>query len=596
MAATWSDVISWNSDTLMTAVRALSRRSQSVRDFEGYIDRASAFPDWTGATKDAAQQNLLTSKNELSRIAGIVEPLKQVAINRADTMDRLRTRATDLETWATTEGFEIAADGSVTDSWKRDGRDTDLTDSERTRRTTVQSDIVASVTAIIADANTDDQTTAAALRTAATELGGGLDPAGQPVVVTTDKTVVIKTGDGDDDVDVHEDPNTHIVTVTVNGKEYKFEGRQAQNITLFTEGGNDKISVDAGTQVGLKLEGGAGNDKVQGGGGKDYINGASGDDILGGGTGDDVIYGGEGNDTLFGGDGNDYVEGSAGDDTVFGGFGNDTVSGGAGNDRLQSGGGDDKVYTGAGTDAVGNDGGNDTIYAQDGEDSVGAAGQNGSNNVVNVVLSDIPDKVTVTGSPEFQDRVRADLEFMRSSPIGQQMLASLGETPHSVTIIEGAAGSDSARATDPAAADLGADGNPGAGTSSTITYNPRGTSFSEVSSAYAGTPYDNHPPITTLYHEAAHAYDETHGTMRPTSDVYTGTDAVDRQYPNKYSPTGEGMFERERVAVGLTIDHDNDPSTPEQFADESEHPSVLTENALRDELGIPRREHYAPGK
>ncbi|WP_316573265.1 hypothetical protein [Nocardia canadensis] len=104
MAATWSDVISWNSDTLMTAVRALSRRSQSVRDFEGYIDRASAFPDWTGATKDAAQQNLLTSKNELSRIAGIVEPLKQVAINRADTMDRLRTRATDLETWATTEG------------------------------------------------------------------------------------------------------------------------------------------------------------------------------------------------------------------------------------------------------------------------------------------------------------------------------------------------------------------------------------------------------------------------------------------------------------------------------------------------------------
>ncbi|MFD5180752.1 M91 family zinc metallopeptidase [Nocardia sp. NPDC058379] len=450
--------------------------------------------------------------------------------------------------------------------------------------------------AIVADATTDDQTAAAALRTAATELGGGIDPAGQPVVLTTGKTVVIKTGDGDDDVDVHEDPQTHVVTVTVNGKEYKFEGQQAQNITIFAEGGNDTISVDAGTQVGLKLEGGAGNDKIQGGGGKDYINGASGDDILGGGTGDDVIYGGDGNDTVFGGDGNDYVEGSAGDDTVFGGFGNDTVSGGLGNDRLQSGGGDDKVYTGAGTDSVGNDGGNDTIYAQDGEDSVSAAGQNGTNNVVNVVLSDIPDNVTVTGSPEFQERVRADLEFMRSSPTGQQMLAGLGETPHSVTIIEGAAGTDSARATDPAAADLGADGKPGAGTSSTITYNPRGTSFSEVSPLYAGTPYDNHPPITTLYHEAAHAYDETHGTMRPTTDVYTGTDAVDRRYPNQYSPTGEGMFERERVAVGLTIDHDNDPSTPEQVADENEHPAALTENALRDELGIPRREHYAPGK
>ncbi|MFE7719134.1 M91 family zinc metallopeptidase [Nocardia rhizosphaerihabitans] len=484
----------------------------------------------------------------------------------------------------------------MNDTWQRDGRDATLSDSERARRTTVRSDIVTSVAAIVSDATSDDQTAAVALRTAATELGGGLDPAGQPDVVTTGDTVVIKTGDGDDKVDVHEDPLTHVVTVTVNGKDYKFEGQQAQNITIFAEGGNDTISVDAGTQVGLKLEGGAGNDKIQGGGGKDYINGASGDDILGGGTGDDVVYGGDGNDTIFGGDGNDYVEGSAGDDTVFGGFGNDTVSGGLGNDRLQSGGGDDKVYTGAGTDSVGNDGGNDTVYAQVGEDSVAAAGQNGSNQVVNVVLSDIPDNVTVTGSPEFQDRVRADLEFMRSSPTGQQMLAGLAETPHNVTIVEGAAGTDSARATDPAAADLGADGKPGAGTSSTIIYNPRGTSFSEVGSAYAGTPYDYHPPITTLYHEAAHAYDETHGTMRPVSDVYTGTDAVDRNYPNDYSPTGTGMFERERVAVGLTIDHDNDPSTPEQLADEDEHPYALTENALREELGIARREHYAPGK
>ncbi|MFG1774234.1 M91 family zinc metallopeptidase [Nocardia salmonicida] len=567
-----------------------------MRDLEDYIERASALTGWTGATKDAAQQNLVKSKTELGRIATIVEPLTQVAIGRTDTMDQLRTRARDLESWAATEGFVIAADGSVSDSWQRDGRDAALTDAERARRTTVREEIVTSVACIVSDATSSDQAAAAALRTAAAELGGGLNPAGQPDVITTGNSVVIKTGDGDDKVDVHEDPGTHAVTVTVNGKEHKFEGEQARNITIFTEGGNDTISVDPGTQVGLKLEGGAGNDKIQGGGGKDHINGASGDDILGGGTGDDVIYAGDGNDTVFGGDGNDYLEGSAGDDSVFGGFGNDTVSGGVGNDRLQSGNGDDKVYTGEGTDSVGNDGGNDTVYAQVGEDTVSAAGPNGSNNVVNVVLTDIPDNVTVTGTPEFQERVRADLEFMCSSPTGQQMLAGLGETPHDVTIIEGAVGKDSARASDPAAADLGADGKPGAGTSSTITYNPRGTTFSEASPAYTGAAYDHHPPITTLYHEAAHAYDETHGTMRPVSDIYTGTDRVDSKYPNDYSPTGTGMFERERVAVGLTIDHDNNPSTPEQLADEDEHPSALTENALRAELGIAPRDHYAPGK
>ncbi|WP_181699346.1 M91 family zinc metallopeptidase [Nocardia sp. GTS18] len=594
MALSWSDVVSWDSEKLVGAARALSHRCTSVRDLEGYISRSSALADWTGAAKDAAQQSLLKSKTELGRIAGIVEPLRQVAIDRADTMDRLRTRARDAETWAATEGFEVDADGSVSDVWQRDGRDTDLTDAERARRTTVRAEIVTSVATIVSEAQAGDQLTASALQTAATELGGGLAPAGQPDVVTTDKAVVIKTGEGDDKVEVHEDPQTHVVTVTVNGQKYEYEGQQAQNITIFTEGGNDTINVDPGTQVGLKLEGGAGNDKIQGGGGKDYINGAGGDDILGGGTGDDVVYGGDGNDTMFGGDGNDYLEGSAGDDTVFGGFGNDTVSGGLGNDRLQSGGGDDKVYTGGGGDSVGNEGGNDTIYAQVGEDSVSDAGQGGNNKVVNVVLTDIPDNVTVTGSPEFQDRVRADLEFMRSSPTGQQMLAGLGETPHNVNIVEGATGKDSAVATDPRAADLGADGKPGAGSASTIVYNPRGTTFSEVSSEYAGTAYDHHPPITTLYHEAAHAYDETHGTMRPVTDVYTGDDAVDRERPNIHSPTGNGMFERERVAVGLTIDHDNNPDTPEQLADEDEHPYALTENAMREELGIARRDHYAP--
>ena len=43
--------------------------------------------------------------------------------------------------------------------------------------------------------------------------------------------------------------------------------------------------------------------------------------------------------------------------------------------------------------------------------------------------------------------------------------------------------------------------------------------------------------------------------------------------------------ERERVAVGLPIDDDGDPTTPERL--DPRHPYPLTENALRDELGVP---------
>lgn len=67
MATTWADVTSWDSEKLMTAIRALSRRCQSVRDLEDYVERASALTGWTGATKDAAQQSLVKSKNERKR-------------------------------------------------------------------------------------------------------------------------------------------------------------------------------------------------------------------------------------------------------------------------------------------------------------------------------------------------------------------------------------------------------------------------------------------------------------------------------------------------------------------------------------------------
>ena len=52
------------------------------------------------------------------------------------------------------------------------------------------------------------------------------------------------------------------------------------------------------------------------------------------------------------------------------------------------------------------------------------------------------------------------------------------------------------------------------------------------------------PPAVVLYHELAHIYDHFHGTVA--AGTYEGAD-------------NQGVPNRERVAVGLPIDHDGDP-------------------------------------
>jgi hypothetical protein len=83
------------------------------------------------------------------------------------------------------------------------------------------------------------------------------------------------------------------------------------------------------------------------------------------------------------------------------------------------------------------------------------------------------------------------------------------------------------------------------------------------------------PPAVVLYHELAHIYDHFHATMA--AGTYEGAD-------------NQGVPNRERVAVGLPIDHDGDRST--LTALDPEHPYALTENGLRDEFGLPRRSRY----
>lgn len=77
----------------------------------------------------------------------------------------------------------------------------------------------------------------------------------------------------------------------------------------------------------------------------------------------------------------------------------------------------------------------------------------------------------------------------------------------------------------------------------------------------------------------AHAYNFVTGTALDGN--HTGTLA---------DPRNAGISNFERQAVGLSVDHDNDISTPKQLV--TGHSFNLTENGLRTELDLNLRTEY----
>ncbi|RKH46746.1 M91 family zinc metallopeptidase [Corallococcus sicarius] len=337
-----------------------------------------------------------------------------------------------------------------------------------------------------------------------------------------------------------------------------------QDLTLDGGEGNDKLVGGKGND---KLVGGKGNDTVIGGEGKDTLSGLDGDDYLEGGAGDDRILGGEGRDVLYGLDGNDYVSGGggrdyvdagAGDDKAFGGAGDDQVIGGRGNDTLSGGSGNDAVAGGAGKDTVRGGTGADKLYVEEGESTPDVA--KGEKTLVDMTNADQRGRsVTVSGSAEFQARTQSDLDAMRSLPSGQELLRTLDDSGHSTTIKETSGGNSAG----PANRDdtwLNTDGTPNKGSDGTVNYNTTRTSLGTEE-------WKNRPPVVGLFHELVHASDYANGVLARGEK--------------------DGVNNRETSAVGLPIDLDQDPSTPDVIQD-----SRPGENVLRDELNLPTRPHY----
>jgi hypothetical protein len=309
---------------------------------------------------------------------------------------------------------------------------------------------------------------------------------------------------------------------------------------------------------------------VSGGAGRDYIDGGQGDDVLTGGLGDDTIYGLGGDDRISGGEGKDYLEGATGNDTIDGDGGDDMISGGRGDDTIRGDAGSDKIYTGHGTDTVDAGAGDDTVFGQH-DDHVA-----GSEHVVNVELKDLGKYFKIEGSPEFVERVNADLDMLASSPRGQMMLAALDQAHENTKAIAadwpvlGRAAYQGDTFTIKETTDLNGYANP-----NSVSF---GKTFSQHPVIQYNPSFDtlhDGPPVTILYHEMAHVYDFEYGTLADGN--YTGSD-------------NPGVPNREREAAGLPIDHDNDPSTPNII--DPDHPYDYTENGLRDEMGAPHRPVY----
>jgi hypothetical protein len=414
--------------------------------------------------------------------------------------------------------------------------------------------------------------------------------------------LVINTGSGDDKVEIGQ-RNNGLLDVSINGQKYQITLGPDQQLGVRSGDGNDVIQAAASVRVDMdvdggagndtittgkgrdRVDGGAGNDRIQGGDGRDDLFGNIGNDRLDGGRGNDVIYGGDGEDRLLGGDGRDYLEGGKGHDALEGGKGDDILSGGLGDDNLRGDRGNDAVYAGAGADRIDNRSGTDTVYAQAGADNISHA-KGAKNKFTEVdMTAAVGSTITVSGSNEFEQRTQADLEMLRASPNGRQMLSELdrGADPAlgngkrlTIDELQSEYNGFTGPVTNPTYLQTDAAGvtTPGTGEHTRIQYNP--------------SDHDERFPVpaVTLYHELSHAYNGINGTAQrdPFSGV-GGPGGVD---------SGQNNDERQAVGLendGVPFDFDRDPSTPNTTA----NPKPLTENGLREEMGLPLRPSYDVG-
>ncbi|GLH48652.1 hypothetical protein RS3R2_23370 [Pseudomonas lactis] len=434
--------------------------------------------------------------------------------------------------------------------------------------------------------------------------------------------LTLETSDKSDVIHISQDPNGSL-RVKVNEQEYTFNGNNPSPNSSSSEGiqpqfslhiksgaGNDNITLAPDVTVDVKIEAGDGDDTVQteggnpdiyGGRGNDtirlgkgggYVEGNDGDDTIIGGSGHSVMYGNKGNDRLYAGPGpankKSHLDGGEGDDLLYAGDGHTVINGGDGNDQIVAY-ANTTAYTGKGSDTVWGNLTKARIYAQSSDYLPGTE----QSTITRTEPSEAGKKAfKIVGPDEFKQRVEDDLALLRASPVGRKMLEEMDKAAERngapVTIEEDKKGGSSYTFNsselqklseqerkkipmgDPKRGGI-KDGEPGArADQGTINY--------AQNSILAFENENITSPIVAFYHEMVHAWNGANGTFLP------GTAG---------DPMSPGPANGEPQAVGLPtnappFDFDNDPTTPPT----STNPAPFTENALREEMGLPPRMQY----
>ncbi len=182
--------------------------------------------------------------------------------------------------------------------------------------------------------------------------------------------------------------------------------------------------------------------------------------------------------------------------------------------------------------------------------------------------------IKINGDDKLKARAGSDFETLRALPEGQKMFKEIEKAGKSVTI-ERYAMSESEKnsvaiALNKNKCSLKPDGTPNVGCETIIQYDP---SFSTKKERH------NLKPLTTLFHEMIHAYNNATGTKQE------GENTIILKDGTMYD---EEAAERQAIGlkvVGPEIKHPDGTKT-------TGNPYQLTENALRTRLGLPLRERH----
>lgn len=422
---------------------------------------------------------------------------------------------------------------------------------------------------------------------------------------TTHERLSIETGQGNDAVYVTEGRNGGVLA-QVNGRSYEipFEAnrRNQQTIDVNTGDGNDSVVIDNRLAHDVNINLGRGDDsafagsgrtKIYGGSGQDNINLGSGEGYAEGGDGDDFITGGSGHATIYGGPGSDEIRAGGGPDTkinyVDGGDGRDLIYGGRGRNVLFGGNGDDYIYAGDSSTIVPGKG-NDWVQTRSRNDHVigeradDLSHVHPSSSFEHTIPS--PDAgargINIQGSPSFTQRVKDDLEALRSTRAGQETLKIIDSLDAPVTLKEGVSGSfyyyDDPGGRRMPPPEQGLARTPGViknGVAGTPAQNPA----VEYDRSFIA-PGHQRPPLVILQHELSHAVNGGRGTILPGSSLVWNGRGLE----------WEANYERQAVGLPTSsyFDFDRNPRTPPT----NTNPWPYNENALLNELGLPLRQRY----